>query len=165
MRWCRFSMTGSVVKLSFAKWKKTVSSLAIVSAFCILTSSGALSAGAIDYNNVEYLSDSATMAILGTGGNNISAFYLALDDSYKPCTFEPVNANLTFGASNVYGYAINYWTARDCIVYRCSVPSDVKYGSFSAKQYFIPFNCHFGNEPEKNKEKSRNHIHVILLSE
>ena len=104
-----------------------------------------LKASASDYQSLTTLSDSMTLSILGTGGNNISAYYLASDNTYKSCTLTPINTNLTFGSSNVDGYAINYWTARDCIVYRCPVPSDIKYGIYSAKQYMIPFNRHFGN--------------------
>ena len=145
MRSFKSCMTACAAKSNFAKWKKILYSLATLLPLCILTNSVVLSAGAIDPADWVILDDTMTLSILGTGGNNIDAYYLASDDSYKPITFHPINTNLNLGASNVDGYAINYWTTRECIVYQCSVPSDIKYGQNSAKQYMIPFGKHFSN--------------------
>ena len=72
--------------------------LCLFLAFSIM--SPELKASASDYQSQTTLSDSMTLSILGTGGNNISAYYLASDNTYKSCTLTPINTNLTFGSSN-----------------------------------------------------------------
>lgn len=81
----------------------------------------------------------------GSSGDALKAYYLATDMTYKPIYFTPVNSNLTFTGSDVYGYTPNYWNGKECIVYRCNYASDMYTGLYDSHYYMIPFDLHFGN--------------------